>query len=343
MKKRLTTVLLLFALALSLTACSQPTGDSTADAGSGGETYEIIFGHPFNPGTPQADIAEQFKTRIEEVTDGQITVTIFPAGQLGSHTDMFEAMQMGTQHMSILPSARISGFAPEMQVFDLPFLFPDRETAYKIFDGEIGREIMDTLDDSGVKGLTICEDGFKHFTANEKIETLDDFKGLKMRTMESPIIMEQFNAMGSNPVPIDYSELYNSLQNHTVDGQENPLATISTLKLYEVQDYMLYSEHAYLAQILLVSKSWYESLPTDLQDDILTVAKEVTEWERQEIQNLEAGYLQEVKDSGTTVYELSDAERERFRTAMASVYEVGEELIGKDLLDKVVAACESAG
>src|SRR5699024_8888341 len=109
------------------------------------------------------------------------------------------------------------------------------------------------------------------------------------------------------------------------------------------QDYMLYSEHAYLAQILLVSKSWYESLPTDLQDDILTVAKEVTEWERQEIQNLEAGYLQEVKDSGTTVYELSDAERERFRTAMASVYEVGEELIGKDLLDKVVAACESAG
>ncbi len=332
-------------LVFALTACGN--GDATDGTGEDGGTadaatgeFEITFGHPFNPGTPQALIADEFKSRIEEESGGRITVTIFPAGQLGSHLNMYEGLQMGTQQMAILPSARVTGFAPSLQIFDLPFLFPDRETAYEIFDGEVGAALMETLKESGVRGLAVCEDGFKHFTASKPIAKLEDFNGLKMRTMESPIIMEQFNCLGSNPVPIDYAELYNALQQKTVDGQENPLASIATLKLYEVQDYLLYSEHAYLPQLLLMSEDFYNSLPADLQELVDKVSKDVAAWQRQLVQDEEAEYLKEIEDYGATITYLDDAERERMKEALAPVYEAARDIVDPDLLDLVVEAAQ---
>lgn len=207
MKKFLILIAFIVVTIFGLSACAEKTDLKQNEAQDNNEKnvedtdkkYNIIFGHPFNPDTPQANIADEFKKQIEEESNGRITVEIFAAGQLGSNIDMYEGMQMGTQQMSIIPSARITGFAPSLQILDLPFLFPDRETAYKIFDGDVGRELLDTLEPTGIRGLSICEDGFKHFTSSKEIKNLADFKGLKMRTMESPIIMEQFKSLGSNP------------------------------------------------------------------------------------------------------------------------------------------------
>lgn len=194
--KKLFSLLLAATMLLALAACGgsksevpAPSAENTP-AETSGDVIEITYGHGFNPGTPQARAAEEFKARVEEETDGRVQVTLFPSGQLGSAKDMFESLQMGTQEIALLPTARISGFSPTLQIFDLPFLFPDKETAYEIFDGEVGEQMLATLDSTGVKGLAIYEDGFKHFTCSKKLETLEDFKGKKFRTMESPIIME---------------------------------------------------------------------------------------------------------------------------------------------------------
>lgn len=342
--KKLFSLLLAATMLLALAACGgsksevpAPSAENTP-AETSGDVIEITYGHGFNPGTPQARAAEEFKARVEEETDGRVQVMLFPSGQLGSAKDMFESLQMGTQEIALLPTARISGFSPTLQIFDLPFLFPDKETAYEIFDGEVGEQMLATLDSTGVKGLAIYEDGFKHFTCSKKLETLEDFKGKKFRTMESPIIMEQFNALGANPVPVDFAELYNALQQGTVDGQENPLVTIDSVKLYEVQDYLLLSEHAYLGHVFLVGGAWFDGLDADLQEIIARNAKEIASWERGLVAEEEEGYLQTIRDSGTSVIELSEAERQKMKDATTGVYDVAKDIVGEELLDLVVKA-----
>lgn len=342
--KKLFSLLLAATMLLALAACGgsksevpAPSAENTP-AETFGDVIEITYGHGFNPDTPQARAAEEFKARVEEETDGRVQVTLFPSGQLGSAKDMFESLQMGTQEIALLPTARISGFSPTLQIFDLPFLFPDKETAYEIFDGEVGEQMLATLDSTGVKGLAIYEDGFKHFTCSKKLETLEDFKGKKFRTMESPIIVEQFNALGANPVPVDFAELYNALQQGTVDGQENPLVTIDSVKLYEVQDYLLLSEHAYLGHVFLVGGAWFDGLDADLQEIIARNAKEIASWERGLVAEEEDGYLQTIRDSGTSVIELSEAERQKMKDATAGVYDVAKDIVGEELLDLVVKA-----
>jgi tripartite ATP-independent transporter DctP family solute receptor len=320
-------------------SASSAEKSAAASAASSGSQITISYGHGFSPDSPQAKAVEEFKTRVEKESNGRIVVNVFPSGQLGSAQEMFESMQMGTQEMALLPTARLSGFDASLQVFDLPFLFPDKETAYKVFDGDIGRHVLDTLSSTGVKGLAIYEDGFMQFTSNKKIEKLSDFKGLKMRSMESPIKMEQFKELGCNPVPIDFNELYNALQQNTVDGQENPLATIVPSKFYEVQDYMLLSSHAYLAQLVLVSGSWFDGLDAEAQEIISRNALEIAAWERDLVAKAEVGYLKTIQDSGTTVFELSDANRQEFVDATAGVYDVAKTVIDPNLIDEVVSAC----
>ena len=164
---------------------------------------------------------------------------------------------------------------------------------------------------------------------------MDDFKGLKFRTMESPIIMEQFKALGANPTPVDFSELYNALQQGTVDGQENPLVTIASVKLYEVQKYMLLSNHAYLGHVFLVNQDWFNGLDDKEKEIISRNAKEIASWQRELVAQEEMGYLEKIKQGGTVVLELSQDERERMRGCMENVYRAAKDIVGEELLNLV--------
>jgi C4-dicarboxylate-binding protein DctP len=295
---------------------------------------EIAFGHGFMLETPHHKASLRFKELVEQRSGGRVKVNVFPAGQLGSAKDMFEGLQMGSQQIALLPTARISGFNPKLQLFDLPFLFPNREIAYKVFDGPVGDELLKTLERNKVVGMAFYEDGFKHFTCSKPISKPEDFKGTKFRTMESPIIMEQFRSLGANPTPIDFGELYNALQQKVVDGQENPLVTIFNMKFYEVQKYLILSSHAYLAHVLMYSKSWYDALPKDLQKILADTGRELAPWQRNGVVEGESGYLKKIKEFGTNVTEFSDSEKARMREATRPVYKVAEGIIGKDLIDK---------
>ena len=304
------------------------------------DVIKVSYGHGFMQETPHHQSALKFKELVEERTDGKIIVEIFPVGQLGSAREMFESLQMGSQEIALLPTARISGFAPKLQLLDLPFLFPNREVAYQIFDGEIGQILLASLEQAGVKGVAIYEDGFKHFTANKPIRTLDDFKGTKFRTMESPVIMKQFEALGANPTPLAFSELYNALQQGVVDGQENPLVTIANMRFYEVQDYIALSGHAYLGHVFMFSKKWFDGLSADIQKVLVDTGKELAIWQRQGVAAEEEKYLQTIKDSGTEIITLSDEEKAKMKEVTFPVHKVIEDIVGKELLEKTYAQIE---
>jgi len=304
------------------------------------DVIKVSYGHGFMQETPHHQSALKFKELVEERTGGKIIVEIFPVGQLGSAREMFESLQMGSQEIALLPTARISGFAPKLQLLDLPFLFPNREVAYQIFDGEIGQSLLASLEQTGVIGVAIYEDGFKHFTANEPIRTLDDFKGTKFRTMESPVIMKQFEALGANPTPLAFSELYNALQQGVVDGQENPLVTIANMRFYEVQDYITLSGHAYLGHVFMFSKKWFDGLSADIQKVLVDTGKELAIWQRQAVAAEEEKYLQTIKDGGTEIIILSDEEKAKMKEITRPVHKVIEDIVGKELLEKTYAQIE---
>lgn len=323
----------LFVLSLTLIGCSSASGGSSEGADNE-KPIQVSFGHGFMQDTPHHKAVEKFKEEVEDKTDGKLNINIFPSGQLGTAREMFEGLQMGTQEMALVPTARISGFVPELQMFDLPFLFPSREVAYKLMDGEVGQELLAKMDQQGIKGVAFYEDGFKHFTSNTKIEKLEDFNGVKFRTMESPIIMEQFKSLGASPVPIAFSELYNSLQLGVVDGQENPLVTIEKMKFYEVQDYLILSEHAYLGHVLIFSKDWFEGLDKETQDMLVETGRSIATWQREQILNEEVEYLKTIEESGTEIIKLTDEDKETMREATKKVHQEYIDLFGDEILNK---------
>lgn len=341
-KSRNFVILLVMVLILSLavSGCKSKDASKGLDDNGTEEVIEIGYGHGFMPETPHHKAAIKFKEEVEQATNGRVKVNLFPSGQLGSAREMFEGLQMGTQEIALVPTARISGFAPELQLFDLPFLFPNREIGYKIMDGEVGTALLDSLKSQKIKGVAFYEDGYKHFTANKPISKLEDFKGLKFRTMESPIIINQFKALGSNPTPIDFGELYSSLQLGVVDGQENPLVTIVSSKFYEVQTNLTLSEHAYLGHVLIFSDDWYNKLPKDIQEILYEKGREIAKWQRQAVQEEEKNYLQTIKDAGVNVVELSPEEKEKMKEITLSVHQEYVKLFGNEILDKTYEEIE---
>lgn len=344
MKKVSLLLVLVLVLNVFLVACSNGDSGDSADVSGKEDSKEVIeinYGHGFMPETPHHKAAIKFKEEVESATDGRVKINLFPSGQLGSAREMFEGLQMGTQEIALVPTARISGFAPELQLFDLPFLFPTRDVAYQLMDGEVGSELLSVLDSQQIKGVAFYEDGFKHFTANKETSSPDDFNGVKFRTMESPIIMEQFKALGANPVPIDFGELYNSLQLGVVEGQENPLVTIENMKFYEVQDYLMISEHAYLGHVLIFGNNWYESLPEDIQTILYEKGREVAKWQRQAVQDEEVNYLKTIEESGTKVVKLTQEQREALKEVTLPVHNEYIKLFGDELLNKVYSEIET--
>ena len=189
------------------------------------------------------------------------------------------------------------------------------------------------MEASGFKGINFWESGFKQFTADRLIESPADFAGTKFRTMESPLLIAQFNALGANPIPIDFAETYNALQQKVVNGQENPVVSIKNMKFYEVQSNMIISNHGYLGYALLFGLDFWNDLPADLQQVVVEAAQEAVEFERELSIDSEATMIAEIAASGTTVTYLTEAQVTVFAEAMKPVHEQFRSVLGSDLLD----------
>lgn len=315
-------------------------------AGGQGEDegpISIKLSHDLPEDTPQHAGSVRFKELVEERSGGRLEVQVFPAGQLGSDIETVELMQTGSIEASLVPTAKLSGFDATLQIADLPFLFPSKEVTYCVLDSEVGLSLLSGLEDIGLKGLAFWESGFKQLTASFDISGPDAYDGKKIRVMESPILIEQFRAMGANAIPIDFAEVYNALQQGVVDGQENPLVSITKMRFFEVQDYMAISNHGYLAYAFLFAKSFWDGLDADLQQIIQEAAIEAAAYERQLTADMEQGFIDTIRESGTTIIELTDAEREAFQEATKPVHDMFADQIGRDVLDAVYAKIEECG
>lgn len=310
---------------------TQPTAETTPT-----EKYVMKFAHDYTTNSPYHQAALKFKELVESKSDGRMEVQIYPSQQLGSAREMIEGMQMGTIEMVWTPTAKFAGFDQRLTLIDLPYLFKDEATMWEALEGELGQKLMGYLEPLGIKGISFCAEGYKIFTANKPIKSPEDFSGMKIRTMEAPVIMAQFKAWGANPVPIDFAEVYNALQQKVVDGQENPIITIHDMKFYEVQEWLSVADHAYLTYFLSASKKWYDGLPEDLQVIVMESGLEMTEYHKGLIKDANDSYLKNVQDYGTQIYVLNDEERQSLKDAAVGIYAEFEDVFGKELIEEAL-------
>lgn len=300
----------------------------------------LKFHHDLPEDSAQHIAAEKFRDLVAERTKGEIEVQIFPNNSLGDDVQAAQQMQFGAIEGGIIPTAKLSNFQPSMQLPDLPFLFPTPEVAHKFLDSEVGEELLATLDKVGLKGVTFWESGFKQFTCNNPVEKPSDFKGRKVRVMESPIIISQFRALGSNPAPIAFSETYTALQQRVVDCQENPLVSIVNMKFYEVQTHTIISNHAYLGYALVFSKKWFDRLDEATQKILIDSAREVTTFQREETARREEGYIKTIAASSSNLSYLPAEHRRAFEEVTRAVHDEFKASIGAELLEKTYKKIE---
>ncbi len=345
--KKILALVLAIAMMLSLAACGSKTTETTPDntsdtqtegTQSGDVTYPkmtIRLAHDAPLTTPHHEACENIKAELEERSGGAITVEIYPTQQLGSASEMIESMQMNTVEMVLLPTSKYGGFYPTLNIMDMPFLFPTQESTMKLFQSDLATEMMSGLDNIGIHGLAFYSSGSKNFTNNYEIHKPEDFKGLRIRTQEAPIIMEMYKCWGATTTAIDIMELYNALQNKTVDGQENPFLSIASQKLYEVQNYMIVSAHSYLEYIMACSGQWWNGLDDNTKALIEEVVIENQQFCYDRLQEYNEEYYATIAASDITIYELTPEERQAFKDACEPVYEEFGKEIGTDLLNRV--------
>ena len=208
-----------------------------------------------------------------------------------------------------------------MGVLDMPFLFASNEEAYKILDGEIGRELLDTLEEANLKGLAYAERGFRNITNSVKpVSCAADVAGLKLRVMENEVYTATFKALDVNAVPMNWQDTLTALQQGTVEGQENPINVIWSYKMWEYnQKFCVLDRHSYSTAIITMSLDLFNSLDEATQEIFLASAQEAAEYERAWVADKEAGQLQEIKDNGIEVVE--DPDVNSFREAVQVVYD----------------------
>ncbi|APW42071.1 TRAP transporter substrate-binding protein [Rhodoferax saidenbachensis] len=271
-------------------------------------------GHPLVMGM------EKFAEIVQAKSGGKIKVNLFPGGVLGGDAQVVSAMQGGTVEMASLNSGILASQVKDFEVFDLPFLFANGKEADAVVDGPFGKKMHAKLEAKGLVGLTYWELGFRQITNSKRpITKVEDIVGLKLRVIPNAINLDWTKALGANPTPLAFPEVYAALEQGAIDGQENPLSVIAANKFFEVQKYATLTNHQYNPQSVLISKKFWDTLSAAEQKIISDAAAESTTYQRQQAREQANTALDAVKKGGMQVSELSAAELAKFREKMKPV------------------------
>jgi len=295
----------------------------------------IKFSHVVATNTPKGQGAEKFKELAEKYTNGRVKVDVYPNSQLYKDKEEVEALQLGAVQM-LAPS--LAKFGPlgvrEFEVFDLPYILPDKAALGRITKGPIGQNLLAKLEPKGIKGLAYWDNGFKIMTANKPMHKVADFQGLKMRIQSSKVLEAQFRALGAIPQVLAFSEVYQAMQTGVIDGNENTPSNVYTQKMHEVQKHATLSNHGYIGYAVIVNKKFWDGLPADVKPQVEKAMAEAKTFANEISQKENDDAIAAMKKAGTTTfYQLTLAERDEWMKALEPVTQDMASRVGKDLID----------
>jgi tripartite ATP-independent transporter DctP family solute receptor len=295
----------------------------------------IKAGHGGQTGHPTHGAMVRMATLLRERTNGQVRMDVHPDRQLGEERELVEGLQLGTVDMTSVSTGPLVSFVPQVGVLDLPFLFQDSAHAYRVLDGEIGRDILGRFQARGIQGLGYWENGWRHLTSRNPVTSPSDMRGMKLRTMQNPVHIAAFRNLGASPVPMVWGEVFTSLGQGVIDGQENPLGVIALNSLWEVQRHVALTRHLYSPHLVLFSKARWDRLPANVRDAITAMMPEVTAWQRAEVTRLDAEAADVLRSRGMTV---SDVDIRPFQQAAQQTYAQFRDRFDPALIARIQAA-----
>ncbi|HHW31645.1 MAG TPA: TRAP transporter substrate-binding protein [Clostridiaceae bacterium] len=347
MKKKLA-ILLCFVLLFVFTACGKNTSDKSGTSTTTPSTTQesnanepigpnitLKIGFSTNEQDPRGLASQLFKKTVEEKTGKTVTVEIYPSGQLGGDAALIEAMALdsGTVDIIITDASNFATYEPKMGISALPFLFENFEEAWAFMDSDIVAEVEKLLLDDNIRVLSHFCNGFRCVTTSKvKVNSPEDMKGMLIRTPENPVIMATMRALGANPQPLAFSELYMALQQGTYDAQENPIPVIYNNKLYEVQSYLSVTNHIYSGMCFAIAESTWKKMSPAQQEIVAAAAKEAEKYNRELNKQMTEDYISKLEAENMTII---TPELAPFVEATKVVAENLKDSYGEELLAKL--------
>jgi C4-dicarboxylate-binding protein DctP len=304
----------------------------------------IKFSHVVATNTPKGLAAEKFKELAEKYTAGKVKVEVYPNSQLYKDKEELEALQLGAVQMLAPSNAKFGPIGvKEFEVFDLPYILPDLKTLRKVTDGPLGAKLLKLLDAKGMTGLAYWDNGFKMMSANKKLMSPADYKGLKFRIQSSKVLEAQFRTLGAIPQVMAFSEVYQALQTGVVDGQENTWSNIYTQKMHEVQKYITETNHGYIGYIVVVNKKFWDGIPADVRTELDKAMKEATAYGNGQSQKENDDALAEIKKAGKSeIVKLTPEQDAAMRKALEPVYKDVASRVGQPTIDEFLKETRGA-
>ncbi len=304
--------------------------------------FVLKFSHVVSPNTPKGKAADFFAKRLEELSKGRIDVQVYPSSQLYKDSAALKALRLNSIQMAAPSFSKFGKLVPQLALFDLPFLFKDMAHLHKVQDGEVGKKLKEMVTKKGFVALNFWDNNFKQLTTSKDKPIIhpSDAKGQKFRIMSSKVLEAQFKILGANPQMMPFSEVYSALQQGVIDGQENTISNIYTKKFYEVQKHLTLTNHGYLGYLVVMSKKFWNSLPKDLQKDVIQAMNEATEKERIWAKELNDEQLKKIEEYAKKtrklqIHTLTPEIIEEWKRAVKPIYKefYDPKKIGKDLIE----------
>lgn len=339
MKTKVNKVLLVMVLALALIVLVGCGNNESGNADNSDEKKSVVLklGHIQTEEHVWHLGAQKFAELVAEKTAGQVRIELYPNSTIGNDRDMAEGLQLGSVDFALIAGV-LGNFEPSFQILELPFLIKDEEHLKKIVYGPIGEELFDRLlQSSDIRGLAYWERGPRHLTTKFSVNSVEDVQGLKMRVPEIPAFVAVWKAIGANPTPMAWGEVYSSLQQDVIDAQENPVPYIYAAHVYEVQSHLAMTAHKFEYVTLSMSNTTYEKLTPEQQKAVEEAAQEVTEYENNLVYQKTEELFTELQNKGM---EVTYPDTVEFAKRAKSVHKEFAEKIDAELYQKIVAAAE---
>lgn len=350
--KKLTALLLAVILVLGLAACAAPAKQDTTsktepaaaettstdaattpETEASGDTVTLKFACDDTQSSSYYIALEQFEKEVEEKTNGAVQVELYGDAQLGNATDTIEGMQLGTIECAFASTAAVSQFVPEFYYVDAPFIFRDADHAHAVVDGEVGQIIGDaSIEKQGIRVLGWMDTAFRNIYSSKAVRTVDDLKGLKIRTMQSDLHTATFEALGCLPTPMSSSEVYSSLSSGVIDAAENCYSYVLNQSMYEVAPYIINTEHFYGFCVIMMAEKIFQSLTAEQQQIILDASANCISFQRDLVAQQNSDAVDALKEKGVEFIDLDKAE---LQAKVEPVYEKYADKLPADIMEKI--------